>query len=159
MIRNRRQVALVSWCSQLLLRLSFVRPGCPFAGGGERDPVTPQVVWDLVGDFLEQVAIIDLPVLTGEDSHSAVLSKKSTSGGLDGWGWNELKKPFRYLGMLALHGSSGLLGTLVIGLMALLDAYMEWNGISWRSLSHDQELRLKKKLPNHFAVRTSECSY
>ena len=32
-----------------------------------------------------------MPVLTGEDLHSAVLAKKSTSGGLDGWGWNELK--------------------------------------------------------------------
>ena len=32
-----------------------------------------------------------MPVLTGEDLHSAALAKKSTSGGLDGWGWNELK--------------------------------------------------------------------
>ena len=32
------------------------------------------------------------------------------------------------------------------------------NGFSWRSLSHNQEHILKKKLPNHFAVRTSECS-
>ena len=30
-------------------------------------------------------------MLTGEDLHCAVLAKKSTSGGLDGWGWNELK--------------------------------------------------------------------
>ena len=33
----------------------------------------------------------DLPVLTGEDLHAAVLAKKSTSGGLDGWALNELK--------------------------------------------------------------------
>ena len=34
------------------------------------------------------------------------------------------------------------------------------NGISWRSLSHNQAFILKKnKLPNHFAVRTSECSW
>ena len=32
-----------------------------------------------------------MPVLSGEDLHSAVLAKKSTSGGLDGWTWNELK--------------------------------------------------------------------
>ena len=34
------------------------------------------------------------------------------------------------------------------------------NGISWRSLSHNQAfIPKKKKLPNHFAVRTSECSW
>ena len=31
------------------------------------------------------------PVLTGEDLHATVLAKRSSSGGLDGWGWNELK--------------------------------------------------------------------
>ena len=35
--------------------------------------------------------MLELPELTGEDLHSAVLSKKSTSGWLDGWGWKELK--------------------------------------------------------------------
>ena len=40
---------------------------------------------DFVGDFLEQATFIDMPVLTGEDLHSVVLSKKATSGGLDGW--------------------------------------------------------------------------
>ena len=41
---------------------------------------------DFVGDFIEQATIIDMLVLTGEDLHSAVRAKKSTSGGLDGGG-------------------------------------------------------------------------
>ena len=43
------------------------------------------------GDHLEQAEVLQLHVVTGEDLHSAALSKKATSGGLDGWGWNELK--------------------------------------------------------------------
>ena len=70
---------------------SFARHGCPFFRRGERDPVTPQGVLGFIGDFLHQADVIYMPALTGEDLHSAVLAKKSTSGGLDGWSWNELK--------------------------------------------------------------------
>ena len=35
--------------------------------------------------------VLQLLELTGEDLHSVVLAKKASSGGLDGWGWNELK--------------------------------------------------------------------
>ena len=71
--------------------LSLERLGCPFSGGGERDPDTPHGFLDFVGDYFEQATVIDMPVLTGEDLHSAVLAKKASSGGLDEWGWNELK--------------------------------------------------------------------
>ena len=74
-----------------LIDAQFRKAWMPFFRRGERDPVTPHGFLDFIGDFLEQAAFIDMPVLTGEDSHSAVLAKKSTSGGLDGWSWNELK--------------------------------------------------------------------
>ena len=44
-----------------------------------------------MGTYLEQAPKLQLPVLTGEDLHATVLAKKATSGGLDGWGWNELE--------------------------------------------------------------------
>ena len=34
---------------------------------------------------------LQLPELTGEDLHSATSAKKATSGGLDDWGWHELR--------------------------------------------------------------------
>ena len=46
---------------------------------------------DFVGGYLEQARVVDLAVLTGEDLHATLLAKKSTSVGLDGWGWTELK--------------------------------------------------------------------
>ena len=63
----------------------------PFCRRRERIPVSPREFLDFVGGLLEQAPVIDMPVLTGEDLHSTVLAKKSTSGRLDGWGWNELK--------------------------------------------------------------------
>ena len=49
------------------------------------------VLSSLLRGYLHQAPVLNLPVLTGDDLHSVVLSKKATSGGLDGWGWNELK--------------------------------------------------------------------
>ena len=69
----------------------FRKAWMPFFRRAGWDPVTPQSYLDFVGGYLDQARVIDLPVLTGEDLHSAVIAKKSTSGGLDGWGWNELK--------------------------------------------------------------------
>ena len=40
---------------------------------------------DFVGGFLEQETVIDMPVLTGEDWHSAVLAKKRLLLGGVGW--------------------------------------------------------------------------
>ena len=62
----------------------------PFFRREGRDPVTPAFL-EVVGGYLEQAGEIDLPVLTAEDLHATVLAKRSTSGGLDGWGWNEFK--------------------------------------------------------------------
>ena len=74
-----------------LIDAQFRKAWMPFFRRGERDPVTPQAFLGFIGDFLHQADVIDMPALTGEDLHSAVLAKKSTSGGLDGWSWNELK--------------------------------------------------------------------
>ena len=51
----------------------------------------PQAFLDFVGDHLPQVALLDLPILTGEELYEAAMAKKSTAGGLDGWAWNEIK--------------------------------------------------------------------
>ena len=74
-----------------LIDAQFRKAWMPFFRRGERDPVTPHGFFDFIGNFLQQADIIDLPVLSGEDLHSAALAKKSTSGGFDGWVWSELK--------------------------------------------------------------------
>ena len=56
-----------------------------------RDPTTAEAFLEFVGSHLEQAGELEIPVLSGEDLHEAALAKKVTSGGLDGWGWNELK--------------------------------------------------------------------
>ena len=53
--------------------------------------VTPQACLDFVGDHLPQEALLDLPILTGEELYEVAMAKKSTAGGLDGWAWNEIK--------------------------------------------------------------------
>ena len=53
--------------------------------------VTPQAFLDFVGDHLPQGALLDLPILTGEELCEVAMAKKSTAGGLDGWAWNEIK--------------------------------------------------------------------
>ena len=52
--------------------------------------VTPQAFLDFVGDHLPQEALLDLPILTGEELYEAAMAKKSTAGGLDGWAWDEI---------------------------------------------------------------------
>ena len=97
-----------------LIDAQFRKAWMPFFRRAERDPVTPQVFLNFVGGFLEQATILDMPVLTGEDLHSAALAKKPTSGGLDGWNWNELKAlPLSWYVDLAW-----ILKTLVFGLTA-----------------------------------------
>ena len=64
-----------------------------FQEGREGACLLLKVFFGFVGCFLEQSEFIDLPVLTGEDLHATVLATKSSSGGLDGWGWNDLKPP------------------------------------------------------------------
>ena len=69
----------------------FRKSWMPFFRREGRDLVTPDGFIQFVEGYLHQAPVLDLPVLTGDDLHSVVLSKKATSGGLDGWGWNELK--------------------------------------------------------------------
>ena len=45
----------------------------------------------LLVNICSRAPTLVLPELAGEDLHAVVLSEKATSGGLDGWGWNELK--------------------------------------------------------------------
>ena len=71
-------------CSQPLLMPIPVRPGCPF----EEEMV--ERLSPLLSSH-SQEELPQLPVLTGEDLCCEVLAKKATSGGLDGWGWNDLK--------------------------------------------------------------------
>ena len=59
-----------------LIDAQFRKAWMPFFRRGERDPVTPQgVLGILLVTYLEQAAVIDMPVLTGEDLHSAVLAR------------------------------------------------------------------------------------
>ena len=44
-----------------------------------------------VGHLLPQEPYLDLPRITGRDLQEVARAKKSTAGGLDGWGWNEIK--------------------------------------------------------------------
>ena len=53
--------------------------------------VTTQAFLDFVGDHFPQEALLDLPILIGEELYEAAMAKKSTAAGLDGWAWNEIK--------------------------------------------------------------------
>ena len=44
-----------------------------------------------VGHLLPQVPYLDLPRITGRDLQEVARAKKSTAGGLDGWGSDEIK--------------------------------------------------------------------
>ena len=123
-----------------LINAQFRTAWMPSFRRGERDPVTPQSFLDFVGDYLDQATAIDMPVLTGEDLHGAVLAKISTSGGLEGWGWNDLKA-------LPLSWYDGLAWILrlvedtAIWPVGLLDAYItmipKTDGNAWYATSLD----------------------
>ena len=118
----RPRVGLGFWSSLLWLMPIFGKPGCPLFRREGQDPVTPEAFLDFLGSYLEQ-ASLSSPVLTGEDLHATVLAKKATSGGLVGWGWNELKA-------LRLSWYVGLAWILLLAEdtgrwpEALLDAYI-----------------------------------
>ena len=44
-----------------------------------------------VHPFSAQEAVIDLPRITGQDLLDVARALRSTAGGLDGWGWNDVK--------------------------------------------------------------------
>ena len=66
-----------------LIDAHFRKAWMPFLRRERRDPVTPQAFLDFVGSYLEQAREFELPMLTGD---ATVLARKTTSGGLDGWG-------------------------------------------------------------------------
>ena len=70
---------------------TFERHGCLVFVEMGTHVVTPQAFLDFFGDHLPQEALLDLPILTGEELYEVAIAKKSTAGGLDGWAWNEIK--------------------------------------------------------------------
>ena len=74
-----------------LIDAHFRKAWMPYFRRDGHPVVTPQAFLDFVGDHLPQEALLDLPILTGEELYEVALAKKSTAGGLDGWAWNEIK--------------------------------------------------------------------
>ena len=74
-----------------LIDAHFRKAWMPYFRRGGHPVVTSQAFLDFVGDHLPQEALLDLPILTGEELYEAAMAKKSTAGGLDGWAWNEIK--------------------------------------------------------------------
>ena len=53
-------------------------------------------LWDFaeeVEEWLPVLDVIDLPVLDGDILSDVAWKKSMTAGGLDGWGWRDLKAP------------------------------------------------------------------
>ena len=88
-----------------LIDAHFRKAWMPYFRREGHPVVTAQAFLDFVGDHLLQEPFLDLPILNGEDLYEAVMAKKSTAGGLDGWAWNEIKL-FLYLGLLVWLSSS-----------------------------------------------------
>ena len=74
-----------------LIDAHFRKAWMPYFRRDGHPVVTPQAFLDFVGDHLPQEALLDLPILTGEELYEAAMAKKSTAGGLDGWAWNEIQ--------------------------------------------------------------------
>ena len=84
--------------------LNFGRLGCPIflrssRGSADLDDFSQEVA----GGWLPVLDVFHLPPLTGDVLAEIVQKKKkSTAGGLDGWGWKELKAvPLPWFGGLA----------------------------------------------------------
>ena len=74
-----------------LIGAHFRQAWMPYFRRDRHPVVSPQPFLDFVGNHLPQKALLDPPILTGEELYDVALAKKSTSGGLDGWAWNEVK--------------------------------------------------------------------
>ena len=85
--------------------------------------VTVQAFLDFVDDHLPQEPFLELPILTGEELYEAVMAKKSTAAGLDGWAWNEIKALSRswFVGLALVLRHIETIGQWPQG---LLDAYI-----------------------------------
>ena len=74
-----------------LIDAHFRKAWMPYFRRDGHPVVTTQAFLDFVGDHLPQEALLDLPILTGEELYEVAMAKKSTAAGLDGWAWNETK--------------------------------------------------------------------
>ena len=74
-----------------LIDAHFRKAWMPYFRRDGHPVVTVQAFLDFVGDHLPQEALLDLPILIGEELYEVAMAKKSTAGGLDGWAWNEIK--------------------------------------------------------------------
>ena len=78
------------WFRRLSSVPIFEKHGCRTFAGKGHPVVSPQALFEFVGDHLPQEDFLDMPILTGEELHGVVMTRKSTAGGLDGWAWNEV---------------------------------------------------------------------
>ena len=74
-----------------LIDAEFRKAWMPFFCRYGHPVVTPDQFLDFVGHLLPQEPFLDLPRITGRDLQEVARAKKSTTGGLVGWAWNELK--------------------------------------------------------------------
>ena len=61
--------------------LIFVKLGWSISAVKDIQWLLWRLLGEFVGDHLPQEAILDMPILTGEDLHDAAMAKKSTAGG------------------------------------------------------------------------------
>ena len=61
-----------------------------FCRSGQRDTSLEEFSFEVEG-WLPSLPVFELPRLTGQMLADVVLRKSATAGGLDGWGWRELK--------------------------------------------------------------------
>ena len=66
-----------------LIDAHFRKAWMPYFRREGHPVVSPQAFLEFVGNHLSQEAILDLPVLTGEELHDAAMDKKSTARGED----------------------------------------------------------------------------
>ena len=71
------------------------------------------------GCWLPVLDVFHLPPLTGDVLVDVVRRKKSSAGGLDGWGWRELKA-LPPPGLMVLHVFFGWSRRMVFGLKVCL---------------------------------------
>ena len=77
-----------------LIDAHFRKAWMPYFRREGHPVVTVQAFLDFVDDHLPQEPFLEFPMLTGEKLYEAVIAKKSTAAGLDGWACNEIKSFF-----------------------------------------------------------------
>ena len=104
-----------------LIHAEFRKAWMPFFCRSGHPVVTVDQFLDLIGHLLPLKPHFDFPWISGRDLQEVAKAKKSTSGGLDGWAWNELKTlPLPWFSGLAILLE--LLETTGVWPQGLLDA-------------------------------------